>query len=197
MTAFNSVLDILVVPSNWSFDWGDHKGGVTISWKSLVCKGKQRWDFGGKILQKPPACEERDIVPLQSVIVFDGGGLTIGSCWQSGVTFDRKPAGTRLHVTQPSNPRSPFDLSAHVPHALPQPQDFFPLSGALTNWPWIYISAAHILVSKLFQVKAEEGGVVDRPTQLIFVWLFYLLYICQHTKKEGEGGRTYSMKQLP
>ena len=116
--------------------------------------------------------------------LFLMGGLTIGSCWQSGVTFDRKPAGTRLHVTQPSNPRSPFDLSAHVPHALPQPQDFFPL----TNWPWIYISAAHILVSKLFQVKAEEGGVVDRPTQLIFVWLFYLLYICQHTKKEGEGG---------
>ena len=109
-----------------------------------------------------------------------GGGLTIGSCWQSGVTFDRKPVGTRLHVTQPSNPRSPFDLSAHVPHALPQPQDFFPS----TNWPWIYISAAHILVSKLFQVKAEEGGVVDRPTQLIFIWLFYLY---QHTKKKGEG----------
>ena len=112
--------------------------------------------------------------------LFLMGGLTIGSCWQSGVTFDRKPAGTRLHVTQPSNPRSPFDLSAHVPHALPQPQDFFPL----TNWPWIYISAAHILVSKLFQVKAEEGGAVDRPTQLIFIWLFYLY---QHTKKKGEG----------
>ena len=114
---------------------------------------------------------------LQSILVFDGrgreggreGGLTIGSCWQSDVTFDRKPAGTRLHAT-PTHPPNPPTQGPRLTYLHMYPPRFRKIS-----FPWpIGLGSASLLLtfwSANFSKprrKREGGGLFYVTTSIRF-----------------------------